>query len=312
MKLIRRISFIALFVMSVAACTMPKVPTGTALVYGISIYQTAYPEGDHRSNNLTYTDDDAEAVARLLTAQGWIVKERIANTQIPEENMDTTRLAIETDIAALQDTQDLVLFYYSGHGTYNYSGESQIIPFGAIENTSDRITSNELYAMFESAGLSDVIVLLDSCNSGGFVNSGATVDATPPVFGRLDNEADLSYTWFVDALGEAAKGYLSYTGNSRFVIVSAAGAGELSWESDFYGHGIFTWFLLKSATDPLADMDSNGLVTSSELFAYCATNINSTWNAENYSLYDSYSKTYADYIPHISGTPREYALWATQ
>jgi len=77
-----------------------------------------------------------------------------------------------------------------------------------------------------------------------------------------------------------------------------------------FGHGIFTYFLLQSETDPDADFDGDGLITSGEAFSYCAVKINENWNAANSSFYDS--GTYADYLPHLSGTPREYALWATE
>ncbi len=322
MKYSVRPALLILLMFALLACSLPEAPTRTALVYGISIYQTAYGEGDPSSNNLTYTDNDAQDVATLLlrSEQNWDVKTRIINPQ----NLDTieapTRANIENDINSLIGTQGLVLFYYSGHGTVNTSGESQIIPFGAIENTSDRISVKDLYTMFENAELNNVIIILDSCNSGGFVSAGATVDAIPPVFGTYDPvgpvaaEGDIHYTWFINALGDSINGYIAYEQNSGYIVISAAGAGELSWESpsSIYGsgHGIFTYFLLQSQTDPEADFDGDGLITSGEAFAYCAVKINETWNADNSSYYSD--GTYADYLPHLSGTPREYALWANE
>jgi len=317
MKRFWHTAFISMVALFLASCAMPEAPTRTALVYGISIYETAYAEGDPISNNLRYTDDDAKSMAAMLQDSGWTVKAGIADTQTLADNLDATRLAIETDIAALKGTGGVVLFYYSGHGTYTNYGESQIIPFGAIETYEDRITKRELYTMFEAAGLSNVVMILDSCYSGGFVDAGATLDAIPPVFGSYDPtgpvaaEGDIDYTWFTNALDDSINGYFSYEHDSGHIVLSAAGAGELSWESASIaygaGHGIFTYFLLQSETDPSADVDGDGLITSGEAFAYCAGRINETWNADNFSYY--IDGTFADYLPHLSGTPREYALW---
>jgi hypothetical protein len=283
------------------ACAMPEPPTRTALVYGISIYA---PGGEGTGNNLTYTDDDALELASLLATKGWLVKTGISNLDVGNDGSDVTRSAIENDIAALAGTEGLVLFYYSGHGAI-YNGEAVIIPFGAIDNEEDLISASDLFAMFEDAGLKNVVVILDSCYSGGFVEEGATIDAVPPVFAQNYYNADIQYTLFVTALGDALRGYLSYAGDSNYVVISAAGSGEYSYEDGTpYEHGIFTYFLLQAmdAESRNADRDSDGYVTTSELYAYCAAGIDKYWNSENPG---------ADYLPHLSGTAREYALWAT-
>jgi hypothetical protein len=288
----------------ITACAMPEPPTRTALVYGISIYDTDFAEGASGTNNLTYTDNDANDFADALDSRGWSVTRGIANTQVESQSLDATRDAMEADIASLSGTEGLVLFYYSGHGAI-YNGEAVIIPFGAIETNEDLITASELFAMFEQAGLRNVVVILDSCYSGGFVEEGASVDAVPPVFAQNYYSGDIQYTLFVDALGDALRGYLSYTGDNNYIVISAAGSGEYSYENGTpYEHGIFTYFLLQAvdADSRNADQDSDGYVTTSELYAYCAAGIDKYWN----SKYPS-----ADYLPHLSGTAREYALWAS-
>jgi len=288
-----------------AACATPEAPTGKALLYGISIYDLSAGEGADDTDNLTYTDDDAISMATMLSVRGWTVKTGIANTQVLAESQDAMRAAIEADIAALAGTEGTVLFYYSGHGTYDYYGNTYIIPFGAIENSSDMISSDELSGMFEDAGLDDVIVILDSCNSGGFVQEGATADAIPDVYGVRDRDGDIQYTWFVDSTGDAISGFLSYSADSRYVVMSAAGAGEFSWETG--GHGVFTAAILAAAESAGADLDSDGYVSTAELYAYCAAYIDANWNEGNENYY--YYGSYADYLPHLSGTAREYALW---
>jgi len=310
MKRFPHITFTMMVVLGLANCAMPEAPARTALVYGISIYDISGGEGASGTNNLTYTDDDARAMSSLLSYNGWTVKEGIANTQDPAESQDATREAIEADISSLASAapEGLVLFYYSGHGTEDYLGTTYIIPFGAIENQSDRISAEELFEMFEDAGISNVIIILDSCNSGGFVYEGATVDAVPPVYGEHDNNGDIEYSWFVDSAGDAMRGYLSYSAEQGYVVLSAAGAGEFSWETS--GHGIFTAAILSAGDTSEADLDGDGYLATSELFAFCVSYIDSNWNENNATTFSG--GMYADYLPHLSGTPREYALWATQ
>jgi len=293
-----------------AACSLPEEPAGTALIYGISIYDVS--AGENVGNNLTYTDDDAEAMAAMLSARGWSVKAGIADTQTASQSQDATRAAIESYIADLAGTEDLVLFYYSGHGTYDYD-DTYIIPFGAIENPADMISADELLRMFKDHDIKNVVIMLDSCYSGGFARQGATVDAVPAKYGTYDPvgfmgpEGDIDYAWFVDSLNDAFEGYILHSAVSGAVVLAAAGSEEFSWESG--GHGIFTAAVLAAMQSTAADYDSDGYVSTGELYAYCFLYIDTKWNVSAANIYSE--GQYADYLPHLSGTAREYALWAT-
>lgn len=312
--MIRRRAFPAAFASLAAAlglasaCGMPEAPIRTALVYGVSIYDAAFAEGV--SGNLTYTDDDARSVAASLLAEGWAIKLGLADTQVAAESQDATREAIEADIAALSGTEGLVLFYYSGHGTL-IGGRSYILPYGSTTDYSEMISADELYAMFDAAGLRNVVLILDSCNSGGFVDEGPTADAVPAIFDEIDEDRDIAYSLFVDALGDALSALISYEAGGGYVALSAAGIGELSWESGTYGHGVFTAGMLAAFGDAAADRDSDGYVSTAELYAYCVAYVMAYWNEgkKDDSYYYS-SGQYADFYPRLSGTAREYALWA--
>jgi uncharacterized caspase-like protein len=309
-----------------AACAMPEPPTRTALVYGVSTYVETW-NGDGPPNyipspNLSLTDDDAADMSSMLSAKGWDTsRTRIADTTDPMVNAMASKTQIAADIESLAGTEGLVLFYYSGHGDI-INGESAICPYGSIDPNptytsytlvpEKYITVSELNAMFKSAGLKNVVVILDSCFSGGFVDEGATADAVPPIFEPGTYSGDISYTWFVNALGDSIAGYLSYSSDSNYVVISASGARELSWESGTYGHGIFTYLILRAASGD-ADYDNDGYVTTTELYAYCEVNFSQVWNNANDDylvevFIDEYQN--ADYLPHLSGTAREYALWA--
>lgn len=318
MKRFRYAAFIALIVLAQVACTMPVIPIRTALVYGVATYFE-----DHNGRpNLSLTDNDAEDITTLLRSNNWDVTAGIANSNIVLQNSLASKATIEADIMSLEGTEGLVLFYFSGHGGV-VGTESVIYPYGSIvpSNTYPYyktlpayfITSSELTAMFKNANLKNVIIILDSCNSGGFVDSGATVDAVSPVFGRYNDlgdyitDGDAAYTWFIDSLSGSVKSYISYSNSSPYVVISAAGAGEFSWEGG--SNGIFTAAILASQKKlNAADRDGNGYVDTTELYIFCAETINSGWN----SIGTYPSSNWDVFFPHLSGTPREYALWATK
>lgn len=323
-KAARWVSLLATLLFMASSCSMPEPPTRTALLYGISMYDTS--KSVTSKPNLQRTDDDARSMAEMLESKGWTTFLRIADSNNPTTNSIASRAQIESDIASLAGTPGLVLFYYSGHGFDNIGGETAICPYGSLEKTingyyiidENTITMTELHAMFEAAGLSNVIIILDSCYSGGFVDEGATVDAVPPVFGTYDPagptkpEGLIAYTWFLDALGDSIRGYLTYSSGAKYVTISAAGSGELSWESTPPGHGIFTYALLLAAQNESTDLDGDAYVTTGELYSTVSGIMAIIWNNKESSSYESSVQQYADYHPHLSGSPREYALWATQ
>lgn len=300
---------------SLLACSMPEPPNRVALVYGVS----TYIEGGS-SVNLSLTDDDARAMGAMLSAKGWSVTTRVADSSVATTNEQASRDRIEADIAALAGFDGIVLFYYSGHGAYDVRGESAICPYGSILATGEgyffdlgaMITASELRAMFEAAGLGRVVIMLDSCNSGGFVAAGATTDAIPDSYGVYDD--DIAYTWFVGAFGDAVAAF-SYDAEPGYVVLSAAGSDEFSWESG--DHGIFTRYLLEAggASSKAADHDGDGYLSTTELYRYALLGIEAKWNR----IYDEtptlrwqlYAADYwDDYLPHLSGTTSEYALWS--
>jgi len=315
MKRFSHASLIIMLVLAFVACALPEeAHLQTALVYGVATYRenfSGYP-------NLSFTDDDARSMHQGLIAGGWNdgdVFLRVADDPSDANaNMVASKAQILADIdsiAANKGPDSLVLFYYSGHGGY-INGESVICQYGTYATTGwlndEMISVTELYTIFRNAGLKNVVVILDSCNSGGFAVEGSSVDAIPSLFGEYDDDGDITYTWFVDSIGDALQGYLYYEVDFNYVALSAAGARESSWEDA--DHGIFTAAILAAMESSESDRDGDGYVDTGELYAFSAEYIETEWNAysENYF----YRTQYADFFPHLSGSPREYALWETQ
>jgi uncharacterized caspase-like protein len=273
--------------------------TRYALVYGVENYPGS-------GNDLTYPKDDADSMGALLGSQGWKVYK--------STDSEATKARIQADIASIASiatADSTVLLYYSGHGTSSGS-TSYMVPYDSVSAAGQIVYSNllsatELQSMLKALSTDKVIVVLDCCYSGGFVDSNDAIDASPDDYLSMK-----SYSAFSAALanfGKLLASNASASGATSPLVISAAGSQDLSYDGDErLGQGVFTYYLLQSATK--GDSDSDGVVTTTEAFAY-ATEYVKAWDqkmaAEGYfSYYDGDDP----FLPHISGGTRDFVLFS--
>ncbi len=263
-----------------------------AIVYGIADYTGG---GD-----LNYTDDDAIDMAALLSNQGYSVTLRTSATLTDLQNdFNTARAQAGKD--------DLFLFFFSGHGGQDPQGQFSEPPPGddadeyIVLSDGDAgdnyyIYDNELGDLIASIPALKKIVIIDACNSGGFIGNKLEVDATPP-----------DYTGTVESsLGQAISLWANFSGEaydidpSDALVISASGEKEFSYEADApFEHGIFTYFLLE--TPQYGDNNGDGYVTVTEAYYYTRSNL--------ILLFSDPSLLYA---PHVSGGPVDFVLFEAQ
>ena len=282
-----------------------------ALVYGVSVYIDSFGEGE--KINLTYTDDDAISIANFLTERGYNVLLRT--------NKDASKAQFEADINMLKEKvkeNDLVLFYYSGHGAQTSDvkpalkgieppdrdpDDEWIFLYGSIYydtngslvlDSAKTYTDDSLSEALKVLTNNRKVVILDSCNSGGFIGNYLETDRVPQTI--TDKPLPMN-----EILKKAVDLYVNYNANrssspdvppDNAIVISAAGESEFSYESSSIGHGIFTYFLLQA--DPNADLNGDGMVTTIELYSF-------TKAAIKLSRYP--------FSPHVSGGPVDFALF---
>ncbi|MFA5851994.1 MAG: caspase family protein, partial [Spirochaetales bacterium] len=173
----------------IASCSLGSASITTtrkALLIGI----TDYPG---TNNDLTYPAADAEAMQTLLYAQGW-EKETLTNSQATKNGIQT---AIH-DFLGSVPADGTALIYYSGHGTVsnlaaasyqeNYGtlstysgdiGDALLVPYDFDTSAwTGGISASDLSTWFDADLLTkNVIVIADSCFSGGFVPTSDSIDA---------------------------------------------------------------------------------------------------------------------------------------
>mgnify|MGYP001609032793 CR=1 FL=1 len=219
-----------------------KMGKGWAVVIGIEKYQHTDP--------VKFARIDAEKVAALLAVQGFQVT--------PLYDEQATKEAIE---AALAETlakrageRDRVVLYFVGRGeTRTVAGRERgfLFPADADAGTvvETGIGTDRLRDLAEASPARQVLLLV-ATNLGGIEGralggtAGQSVDTT-----KLVAEA-----------------------RGRQVII-AAGPDQQPVDVPEWGNGMFTHYLLEGLGQAQADMNRDGLIQASELYAYLEKNI---------------------------------------
>jgi len=167
---------------------------------------------------------------------------------------DATRRNILTtfnEIANKAAPEDLVIFYFSGHGAPPTEEDTTyLIPYDHdlrdLETTC--INFRDLALKIRRMAANKVILILDACHSGGIKREGERAAASPELHNRYMKE-------FAKAEGRP--------------LLLSSDEEEVSWEDE--KGGIFTQFLLKGLggeADRSVEGNNDGIVTFEELFHY--------------------------------------------
>jgi len=225
---------------------LPQVKTkpdknAYAVVIGIEQYRQKLPKADFAAH-------DAKIISEYLTkTMGY-----------PEENVITLidDRALKSDMEKYFDRwlsnnveeNGRVFIYYSGHGAPNTkTGDAYLVPYDG-DPTFIAETGYSIARLYESLGklkAKEIIVVLDSCFSGGGGRSVLAKGARPLVMNLQGNMA------------------LS----KNITVMSASSGEQISSTYDEKGHGLFTYFLLKGIKNEEV-IKPDGSIVISDLFSY--------------------------------------------
>jgi hypothetical protein len=226
-----------------------------------------------------------------------------------------TKTNILTDMAALAGTigpDDVLVVYFSGHGTQDASVDpprEYFDPYASVLDDTNgnffdypvpSVRDDDLRAAFGAMSTPRKVLILDTCNSGGFVGNTLESDWTPPAY--VNGPAFASLATLAAAISNYASMESSPTGLSPYgaQVLAAAGRDELSYETPDYGHGVMSYFLLKGLQGA-ADLNNDGAITVLEAFAYAKAGVEENWNPAVGSA--------EAFEPHVSGGPVDFVLF---
>lgn len=219
----------------------PTAGSRWAIVLGV----TQYDEATLRT--LSYPDLDAHAVARRLIERGGYAADHVVvlttDAERPDQRPTSTILRSEL-VRILGDRPSSVLIYFSGHGLgVRAEDQGQLSNLLLLQDAelapapSSWPTDVALVAELRSAGVEQIVLLIDACRSefqqGARSRAPASVEPT-----------------FRDRLGVSAL-YCNEFGKPCF-------------EDASFGGGVFTRQLLDVWADPLSDGDQDGRISSVE------------------------------------------------
>ena len=237
-----------------------------ALVIGISDYETVA--------DLRYAREDAVAVARWALEAG-VPPDHLRILLDRQGTIDAVGglLADTADLLHVREAlgwlrreageDDLVIVSFSGHGARaeddngdESDGWDELFVLrdtiaGAEAETALR--DDELASFVARIPSERVVLLLDTCFSGGAEEGGRTVSTTGHAE-EAQRESAEEERWADLTL-------------SSTIILAAAGEGQVAHESEELEHGVFTHFFLEGMAGE-ADRDRDGRVTVREAAEY--------------------------------------------
>ena len=219
-----------------------------ALVVGINKYENVRP--------LNYAVDDASAIKNVL----------INNYGFPRSNVnvllnnEATQSNIKKQLNALvrsAKSNDRVVFYFAGHGMTETSGLEGtdmgfLLPVEADKENLylTAIPMDELKRISNMSKAKHMMFLVDACYGGLAAQNTRSLQ-----------EADVPN--FVEKIS---------TDFSR-QIITAGGKSEEVLEKDDWEHSAFTKNLLSGLKKKRADLNSDGIITGSEIGMYLKENV---------------------------------------
>jgi len=227
-------------------------PQRWALVIGVDTYR------DPTFRGLRHAADDAREVARVLRDPEAGAFDRVITLTSPEQ---TTREAILFELSRLRfdlRRQDTFVFYFSGHGTVEFTQDGTPILYLVAADTraSDLwgtgIELGALRAFVNELKPQRKVMILDNCFAGRGKSRISAVTRE-----RLAQNPD---PW--PSLRESM--------TQSEAILMASTLGGIAQEDDTLGQGVYTHYLLDALTTDRLEADTNrdGALTAYEAHDY--------------------------------------------
>ncbi len=210
-----------------------------AVVIGVATY--------NHMPTLKFTDDDAYRMyAFLKSPEGGALSDDHIRILIDEDATKQKILNTLNEIFMKAGPNDLVMFYFSGHGL---PGSFLPSDFDGFDN---RIFHEEIKEILDNSPAKYKICIADACHSGGLL----------AMKGAAANNALLKY---YEALAQSSPGS---------ALILSSKSSETSLESSGLRQGVFSHFLIRGLKGE-ADANFDNIVSVQELFDFTYHNVRS-------------------------------------
>ncbi|UII28119.1 caspase family protein [Fulvivirga maritima] len=219
----------------------------TSTLYMLSIGINKYKNTDL---NLNYAVADASGFSDIISHKSKKLFERIEAISLIDEDASREKILATLDLLAKRaKPQDVLFFYYAGHGSMSDS-EFYFIPSDNIKLyhkdklVKDAINAQEIQSKLKAIAALKQVLFIDACQSG----SGVEVLA--------------------DRGSEEEKALAQLSRSTGTHVLASAGSDQAAVEFKELGHGIFTYVLLKALDGAADGAPKDGKITVYELKSF--------------------------------------------
>lgn len=203
-----------------------------AVLVGINHYVDPYIA------NLKVCVDDVTAIQQAIAGSYEAARLLTDVTASPPTRANI--LAELSTVAQAAEADDLLLFYFSGHGQAQ-DGESYLLArdtrLAALKHTA--VAMSDVREIIEQSPAHAKVIVLDSCHSGASIGK-AEPTMSPAFIRRVFEEAE------------------------GMAVLASCKQGQQSWEWQAKRRSVFTYYLLEALSGH-ADLDGKGFVTVSDV-----------------------------------------------
>lgn len=230
-----------------------KIPKIRALIVGVSDYDLM--------KKLEFSDDDAQQVYDFLKSEGGGA---VPSSQIillkDQQASKVNMLKAANDLFINADPDDLILFYFSGHGL-----PGAFLPVDS-DGELNRISHQTIKTLLLNSPAKFKMVFADACHSGSFKSPEG-----------IENISHLLYESLANASGGMG-------------LLLSSRTEEFSHEFDGIKSGVFSHFLIRGLKGE-AEKNKDGFVSVNELFNYVYEQVRYfTQNKQSPVLYGTFDK----------------------
>ncbi len=242
-----------------------------AVVVGVSKYKHE-GEGWPKLQNLRYASADADAMAAHLVSSSFNTVELLTNEKA---SLSSVRTAITSRVGAAGNN-DFVLVFWAGHGIADQNDPQKLYLMTYDADPDDLASTAYAMADFRKdvtrTDSKRLMVIIDTCHAGG---------VSDPTLGfrSAGNDVQTALRGVYVAEGSAAAPNSASPASAMRLVLTSCEAGEVSRESSDYGHGVFTYYLLRGMQGD-ADTNHDGVVTLDETIEYTRSKVRSFSNAQ--------------------------------
>ena len=225
--------------------TTPKL---WILLVGVDRYQ------DHNLTSLQYSALDCQGLGEALTEATASLAERevIIHHDFVSERPCLARVQHSIQhIVSSADSDDTILFYFSGHGLLETNTQQVILCLADTDTERLPTTGlplNNLLQQLSDCAARQQLVWLDACHSGGMTLRGTAMSIADPS------------SQLVEILRHQA------AESKGFYALLSCDRAQQSWEFPELGHGVFTYYLMRGLRGEAAD--ARGVIEADALYQY--------------------------------------------